>query len=56
MDVIEILKKIDDLAADANSFWHRCENLKKQIAKTNGVSNGQMKANGIYIDEPPSNT
>ncbi len=49
MDIMEILKKIDTLACEANSLWHKCENLKNRIARANGVSDKQMQDNGIYV-------
>ena len=50
-DNIRLLRKLDQLAQQANALWNQVERTKMQTAKYLGVSKAEMDSQGIYTDD-----
>lgn len=48
---IELIKKIDSIACEANNLWHQVESLKMSLIKSMMLPEGLLKKAGVYIPE-----
>ena len=49
MNIIDVIKRLDSLAQEANALWLKAESIKIEIAELHGLKKENLVARGIHV-------